>query len=333
MDDKRNALIDITRVVAAVGIILSHVDLTSYGKMGALLNQFLSVRFSLMFFLAVIGFYLEKSYQKGNKPALKRVYSLARVYFAWSVVYLILSFVMLVVIQKMPILQYLTSRIKGFFFTGSYYHFWFYPAVIYSVLLIGLTKRLLGNRALNLLLPLAVVLYAVGLIGTGYYPIGDQIPYLQSFYRAKDFEGIMHLAFLGFPGVVFGMAAARGEGKCSGRILAVSAAAYIAESIILCLVLDWRRDPQMLITAPVLTYVFLKWSKNKTCKLKGINPSLLRTISAGMYNVHPLFLAGFSVALTDLGGVLAFVACTAMSVVFGLALYGMRKVKPVSWFL
>ena len=146
MGEKRNALIDLTRVAAAVGIILSHVDFSAYGAAGALFGQFLSVRFSLMFFLATIGFFVEKSYQDGKKPLGRRVCALTRVYGVWSLVYLALSFVLLVLIQKMPLGQYLLSRIKGFFFSGSYYHFWFYPAAIYALLFIGGVKRLLGNR-------------------------------------------------------------------------------------------------------------------------------------------------------------------------------------------
>lgn len=333
MTEKRNALIDAVRVIAAAGIILSHVDLTSFGAVGALSGQFLSVRFSLMFFLAVIGFYLEKSCQAGKKPVIKRVASLIRVYGVWSLVYLALSFVMLVLIGKMPLGQYAISRIKGFLFTGSYYHFWFYPAVIYALILIGAAKKFLGQHALHLLVPLAVILYTVGLLGTGYLPIGKQIPFLRTLYQLNDFEAVMHLFLLGFPSVVFGMVAANIKKVFSSKILLFAAAMYVFESILLCLLLGWRENPQMLISTPLLTILFLNRAHASAFTLKRISPSLLRTVSAGMYNVHPLILAGLALLFPALSGLTAFLLCTVLSVLIGVTLYLLRKNRLIALFL
>jgi len=333
MGEKRNALIDITRVAAAVGIILCHVDMTGYGAVGTLFSQFLTVRFPLMFFLAVIGFYAEKACQAGKAPIFKRVCSLARVYGVWSLVYLALSFVLLVLIQKMPLDQYLVSRAKGFFFSGSYYHFWFYPAVIYALLFIGGVKRLLGGRALQVLTPLAAVLYIVGLLGTGYLPVGRQIPGLSVLYEAKDFEAVMHLACLGFPAIVFGMAAAHLNRKRSGILLLIAAAAYAAESVILCLLLGWNENPQMLISTPFMTVLFLQWAQNSSLTVRNADPWLLRTVSAGMYNVHPLVLAALAMVLPGMSDLWAFLVCTACSALFGWMLYRLRKIRFFALFI
>ncbi|MBQ5770211.1 MAG: hypothetical protein IIW08_03440 [Clostridia bacterium] len=333
MSEKRNALFDLTRVIAAVGIILSHVDLTSYGAWGALAGQFLSVRFPLMFFLAIIGFYVEKSCLTGKSPIRKRVLSLTRIYGVWSLVYLALSFTMLVLIQKMPLGAYISSRVKSFFFSGSYYHFWFYPAVIYALLVIGGVKKILGNSALHFLTPLSLLLYTVGLLGTGYLPIGQKIPFLHYLYACKEFEAIMHLFFLGLPSVVFGMAAAHGTRKPSGRWVLAAAILYAAESIILCLLLGWRENPQMLISTPFLTVLFLKWAQNSHLGETRFNTALLRTVSAGMYNVHPLILAAFAIAAPALSGPAAFLVCTVLSVFFGWMLYRLRKIRIISLFI
>ena len=333
MAEKRNVLVDITRVAAAAGIILCHVDLTGYGTAGTLFGQFLSVRFSLMFFLAVIGFYVEKSSQAGKPTILKRVRSFARIYGVWSIVYFALSFVMLVLIQNMPLNQYLSSRVKAFLFSGSYYHFWFYPAVIYALLFIGGVKKLLGRRTLPFLVSLAVVLYTAGLLGTGYLPIGMQIPILRTLYAAEDFESIMHLIFLGFPSIVFGMAAAHENKGCPRHMLFIAAAAYVAESAILCLILGWTEDPQMLISTPLLTVLFLRRVQNSSLKSDRLNPALCRTVSAGMYNVHPLLLAGFSIVLPALNGLPAFLVCTTLSALFGWILYCLQKKRFFALFI
>ena len=333
MSDKRNVLIDVIRVIAAVGILLSHVDLSMYGSVGALLGQFLSVRFSLMFFLAIIGFYLEKSYQAGKNVTFRRVCSLTRVYAAWTLIYLALSFVLLVLIQKMPLGDYLLSRVKGFFFTGSYYHFWFYPAVIYAILFIGLIKKALRDGAMRLLVPLASVLYIIGLLGTGYLPLGRQIIGLSALYVMKDFEAFMHLALLGFPSVVFGMVAAKDTGKQSGKMLAAFSVLYVVESVVLCIVLGWRDDPPMLLTTPFLTVLFIRWIQNKDFSIQKTDPVFLRTLSAGIYNVHPLILAGLAIMMPTMNGMGQFLICTVFSAVFGCVHYRLRKIRFFAYFL
>lgn len=333
MKDKRNPSVDAARVAAAVGIILSHVDLTGYGAVGVLCGQFLFVRFPLMFFLAIIGFYTETAYQAGQKTIAGRVRTLLRSYSVWTLVYLVLSFVMVVLIQKVPLGQFLVSKTKDFLFSGSYYHFWFYPAVIYALLFIGGVKKLLGYRAISFLLPLAVVLYGVGLLGTGYLHLGQQLPGLRGLYASESFDTLMHLCCLGFPSIVFGMAAARTDRHCSGIALLLAATAYVTESVILCLHLGWRENPQMLLSTPLLTVLFLHWVRDRRLPADRVNPAVCRVVSAGMYNVHPLLLAGFSVLLPGLDGLWAFWLCVLGSALFGWILYRLRNYKFFALFL
>ena len=335
MKEQRNPLVDITRLAAAIGIILCHVNLTDYGTVGIFFGQFLSVRFSVMFFLAIIGYYLEKSYEAGRNPIPRRLSSFLRAYGSWSLVYLALSFVMVVLIQKVPLGQFLVGKARDFLLSGSYYHFWFYPAVIYSLLFIGGVKKLLGHRALQFLVPLALLLYLVGLLGTGYLPIGLQIPGLRSLYTAKAFQVLMPLCFLGFPSIVLGMTVVHKNRACSGSLLLLAVAAYVAESAILCFFLSWWENPQMLISTPVLTVLFLSWIQNRNCSTfpEKANLTLLRVVSSGMYNIHPLILAMLAIIIPNLNGLWTFLLCTVCSVLFGWMLYYLRKIKIFALFI
>ena len=216
-----------------------------------------------------------------------------------------------------------------FFFSGSHYHFWFYPAVIYALLFIGIIKKLLGAKALSFLMPLALALYAVGLLGTGYLPLGQQLPGLRELYGAGNFEAVMHLCFLGFPSIVFGMAAAHSQRACSGPMLLIAAAAYLAEALILCLHLNWRENPQMLLSTPILTVLYLRWVHSCSLPAGKANPALCRAVSAVMYNVHPLILAVLALILPALNGLAAFVLCAIGSAAFGCMLYSLKKIKFV----
>ena len=83
----------------------------------------------------------------------------------------------------------------------------------------------------------------------------------------------------------------------------------------------------MLISAPLLTVVFLSWVQNRRFSRGKINQALLRVMSATMYNVHPLFLAVFALVVPGLDGLWAFLLCTLGSAGCGWMLYSLRNLK------
>ena len=58
-----------------------------------------------------------------------------------------------------------------FLFNGSYYHLWYMVGIIYSIAIIYLICKLNLSKVL---LPLAIVCYVIGLLGTSYYGIGSK---------------------------------------------------------------------------------------------------------------------------------------------------------------
>ena len=133
--------------------------------------------------------------------------------------------------------------------------------------------------------------------------------------------------------MVFGMAAARKSRVCPGWLLLLAVAVYVAESVILCLLLEWREDPQMLMSTPLLTVLFLYWVQNRKTGQGRWNLSLLRVISSSMYNVHPLFLAVFALILPGMDGLWAFALCTVCSACFGWMLYHFKKFRFFTLFI
>lgn len=64
---------------------------------------------------------------------------------------------------------------------GTFYHLWYLPAVILGVLLVDRLLRLPGRWAAC---AVCAALYAVGLLGDGWYGGGQALPVLRSLYRA-----------------------------------------------------------------------------------------------------------------------------------------------------
>jgi hypothetical protein len=121
-------------------------------------------------------------------------------------------------------------------------------------------------------------------------------------------------------------------GMDSTAVLLAAAAVYGAESMLLCLFLRWQENPQMLMSTPLLTVLFLQWCQSRSLPLDREKLSLFRTVSAGMYHVHPLFLAVFAIVLPGLGGLWSFLLCVICSAVFGSLLHYLKKYKLFALF-
>lgn len=98
-------------------------------------------------------------------------------------------------------------------FNGSYYHLWYMVGIIYSMVLIGLLCKL---KLTKMLLPLAVVCYVVGLLGTSYYGVGTRLPVLNLLFDSGWFPSVRRMFLMGFPFTALGWTIS--EGKLKLRI-------------------------------------------------------------------------------------------------------------------
>ncbi len=91
--------------------------------------------------------------------------------------------------------------LMDFLFSGSYYHLWYMVGIIYSMVIIGLICKL---KLTKVLLPLAVICYTIGLLGTSYYGIGSRLPVLNVLFDSGWFLSIRRIFLMGFPFTVLG---------------------------------------------------------------------------------------------------------------------------------
>lgn len=68
---------------------------------------------------------------------------------------------------------------------GTFYHLWYFPATILGIVI----ARWLSRLGLRVALPVAALLYLIGLGGDSYYGLVSQIPLLRTLY-----DGILHCA-------------------------------------------------------------------------------------------------------------------------------------------
>lgn len=197
---ERNCSIDIFRYLCAVLVVAVHTHpFTDVSRgLGDLFTQILP-RIAVPFFFAVAGYYYLEGLKAGKKGFWQYLRRILKPYLLWSCVYYLVEF-----LQKgyQAPGKFLLRCVYTFFLSGSSYHFWFFPALIFAVCAATVIFRLRWEK---ILLPLSFVLYAVGCLGCSYRALGLRIPGLSALYTLEKFTAIRRILLMGFPFFLSGL--------------------------------------------------------------------------------------------------------------------------------
>ena len=145
-------------------------------------------RLAVPFFFVASGFLFSVSWiskreynDYENKAQLKHyLWRLCKFYIIWTILYLPFTYLLLKGQDGITVNSVLLY-VRDFFFTGSFYHLWFLPALLVAVpvVYICLFKLGLGKTIL-----FGFLLYLIGMAGNVYGGYLMQIPGIQSVYQA-----------------------------------------------------------------------------------------------------------------------------------------------------
>ena len=161
--------LDRFRLLAAVLVAAIHTSpLTTYTALGDFYLTRVLGQVAVPFFLMVSGYFLD---QKGWRTVRAFWKKTAVLYGVCVLLYL-------------PLNLY-AGQLDGDFFRrlvtdGTFYHLWYFPGLLLGVPIAWRLRRL----GLRLALPLAGLLYLVGLGGDSYYGLIAQVPALEAAYSA-----------------------------------------------------------------------------------------------------------------------------------------------------
>lgn len=135
MNKCRNNSIDVFRYVCAIMVVAIHTcpfeDISR--ELGYVFSQVVP-RIAVPFFFCVAGYYYIGGLLSGKNNFLPYVKKLLFVYTSWSMLYYVITFFQNVVFNKGSLFDFVKGSIKSFFISGSYYHFWYFPAIFFAVL-------------------------------------------------------------------------------------------------------------------------------------------------------------------------------------------------------
>ena len=320
--------LDNFRLAAAFLVVAIHTSpLANWSETADFWLTRILARVVVPFFLMVSGYFLAGSGWRKDK--------IVRFLSKTSLLYLV-SVLLYLPLNIYAGLPGIGEDLKRLLFDGTFYHLWYLPAALVGcIIACGLSR--LGLRTA---LPIAAVLYLVGLGGDSYYGIVSVLPPVRAVY-----EGIFYVSSYTRNGIflaplffLLGAAAhkwkADGRVSCAGFIL--SLAAMSAEGFILHHMGVQRHD-SMYLSLPVCMLFLFSFLLDRN---SGENKTA-RSVSALVYILHPWMIVCVRAGakITNLEGLFIqnqavhFIAVSVLSFAVSAVLAGIRpslKANPTA---
>lgn len=211
--------LDILKYISAILIIILHLRpfLNFSNELDLAFNNIIT-RICVPIFFIITGYFVAKKEKENQKYINSYIKKTIPLYLTWSFIYII--FLFCVGIKYIPeIINFITSLnislplliistiillpiilIIALLYTGVYYHLWYFPAIIFSLILLQKWKE---NHKVKYLLIISFILLLFGATETYYGILPLPIKELLSYYY-KFFFTTRNFLFFGLFYVVLG---------------------------------------------------------------------------------------------------------------------------------
>lgn len=298
--------LDLFRFLSSIIIIVLHARpfFTVSYEIDMAINNIIG-RICVPFFFFISGYFAAKQEQK--KPDYIRSYirSMIPVYLLWSTVYLPWSLSLAApyiqqvsgllctiglptAIQNLLLLLLVPlAVIVALLYSGVYYHLWYFPALLLSMLVLRWWKR---KYSLRVLLTVSFVLLLFGATETYYGFCGQFFQSLLHYYYAVFFTTRNFLFFALFYvtlGYWMGKQEQLASSLCFLKLL-LSIAALVGEGMLLQT--TQRLDSNILLACVPLVYYLFSCLLYTNIHVPQLSEIPFRAISKYYYLVHPLMI-------------------------------------------
>lgn len=278
--------IEYFRLAAAFLVVAIHCSpLTTYSETADFILTRAVARVAVPFFFMVTGFFVLGRPEKLRR-FLKRT---ALLYLACILLYLPLNLYSGALSGLTPV-----GALRELLFEGTFYHLWYFPAVLLGAAIASLLMRTRAGLAI------AAALYVLGLLGDSYWGLISGVPWLSDVY-----EVIFGLAGYTRNGLFFAplflLLGARlrgretsGKGEAAG--LGAALALVLCEALLLRH-LGWQRHDSMYVFLPAVMYFLF----SLLLAPRGEAPGWLSPFSMLVYVLHPWVIVLMRGAARQLG--------------------------------
>ncbi|OCN04374.1 hypothetical protein A4S06_11395 [Erysipelotrichaceae bacterium MTC7] len=186
MKNHKNYLIDILKLVAAIFAIFAYLQ--PFKGISDIANFFISFvlgRAAVPFFFVASAYFffrkldLHEESEPRNRLYLKGyLWRQVKLYLIWTTIYIVP--IVYDLAQAKFRLAAFGTLVRNFFFTGSYYHLWVFPAMMLSTVLVYIMMHKL--RPIRVL-EIGLALFIVGMMINVYKPVLYEIPVLKQIVK------------------------------------------------------------------------------------------------------------------------------------------------------
>lgn len=287
---KRNNSINYMRLVCSFLVVAIHTN--PFKEENILLSYIFTEiipRIAVPFFFVISGYFYIKSLNNNDnnkKIFIKYLKRLLRIYIIWSSIYFIINFIKALE-YGFTIKGFVVDCIYKFFWMGSYYHLWYFPAVIFCVIITTFFNK---YNKLKFLYCISILLYIIGLLGCSYYNIGINIPIISNLYKLSTFEYIRRTFMMGVPFFLMGYIINKKENINKLNILFIlSLILFVLEIFIV-----YKFNIQNNITVTIFLYllvfcIFMICLKHPMYNFDKYSNSS-KSLSGFIYYVHPIII-------------------------------------------
>lgn len=188
IQNKRNYAIDIGKFICACLVVAIHAEpfYDIWPVAGLFLTKILA-RIAVPFFFIVSGYFMMDKIRKQKRSKAATIIGILRFYIIFSAFYFLWDLInggyTEVSPAEMPVIV-----IKRFLFYGIYYHLWYFPCAILSLLILYFCGK---HNCVKPVFMITVVVYLFGAFSYTWCEIGTEIfPPLNVVYRSFNFEYI-----------------------------------------------------------------------------------------------------------------------------------------------
>lgn len=288
---ERNASIDIFRMIGALAVISAHTaPLSEYGYNWWYFTVQIIPRIGVPFFFCTMGYYYIGALMSGQCKFYQTMKRLLITYGLWSIIYYIPD-VKNVLNGNASLGGFLINCLRQFVIYGSREHFWFFPAVFFSIVVVTIFGKI---RKLHWLARISVVAYTLGLLGCSYYGIGNQIPGITILINLPQYDLIRRIVLMGFPFFMMGYFLQKADfSKVSNKVAfiweGIFLIGFLAE-ILLVNKLQVQKNVIITVVLYLLLFNTLVILLKNPCKNYRRVAVVTRDLSNFMYYSHPLFM-------------------------------------------
>lgn len=273
--------LDLARLVAAFLVVAIHISpLENLNPEADFFLTGVLARLAVPLFLMISGYFVLSS-SASARPFLKKI---ALLYLFSVLLYL-------------PIGIYAghyeelsaPELLRMLFLDGTFYHLWYFPALLLGILILSLLKRIPKKGWIT---AAVIVLYLLGLLGDGYWGLTQEIPYLSSAYEGYfsvstyTRGGLFYAPIFLWLGVLVRESRPLKKTVCVGGTVfsfaMMSAEAFLLRS------LGWQRHTSMYLLLPVCMFFLFRL----LTLIPMQTDRRLRGISTWIYLLHPAVIVG-----------------------------------------